>query len=63
MKKLKIGAAVVALFACLWFAGNADIEEAQRQADEYSRNVCAGAWPDYKNRSPVCGPVFDMRQP
>ena len=63
MRRAKALAALAAFFALLWFAGDADYQEAQRQAEEYSRNVCAGVWPDYKNRNPVCGPIFDMRQP
>ena len=54
MQRLKRWAAIAALFACLWFAGDADFEEAQRQEAEYIENICAEVWPDYKGRRPVC---------
>ncbi len=46
--------AITALILVFGLVGNADLEEAQRQADHYTEMVCAGAWPDYDNRNPEC---------
>lgn len=44
------------LFAvlALGIAGNGDIEAEETQARVYTEMVCAGHWPDYENRKPVC---------
>ena len=44
------------LFAllALGIAGNGDIEAEETQAKVYNEMVCAGHWPDYENRKPVC---------
>lgn len=52
--------AVVAFACALSFAAQADIEEAQRQEDEYCENVANGLWPDYnKNFNVVCKKALD----
>lgn len=38
----------------LGIAGNGDIEAEETQARVYNEMVCAGHWPDYENRKPVC---------
>ena len=50
-----IALAVVTLVAALGFAGNGDLEEAERAQAEYCANVESGAWPDYRgNAAEVC---------
>lgn len=34
--------------------GSSDFEAEQMEADYYSSMVCAGHWPDYDKRNPVC---------
>ena len=50
------GCAIVALvIVAFGTAGTSDIEEAQRQEQEYCDNVAAKVWPDYNgNFSSVC---------
>jgi hypothetical protein len=48
-----IMALLFALLA-LGIAGNGDIEAEQTQARVYNEMVCAGHWPDYESRKPVC---------
>jgi alpha-D-ribose 1-methylphosphonate 5-triphosphate synthase subunit PhnG len=50
-----IALAVVTLVAALGFAGNGDLEEAERAQAEYCANVESGVWPDYQsNAAEVC---------
>ena len=44
------------LFAvlALGIAGNGDIEAEEDSARMYNEMVCAGHWPDYENKNPVC---------
>jgi hypothetical protein len=46
--------ATTAFILVLGLVGNADLEEAKRQADHYTNMVCEGHWPDYDNRNPEC---------
>ena len=46
--------AAIVLVAAIGLAGRWDMQEAQRQAEQYRDMVCAGAWPDYDNREPEC---------
>jgi hypothetical protein len=39
--------ATAALVAALGLVGNADLEEAQRHADQYCQFVADGTWPPY----------------
>jgi hypothetical protein len=55
MQYFKRAAIVVFLGACLYLAGNADFEEAQRQEAQYISDFCAGVIPDYKGTRPACG--------
>ena len=54
MKRYQLILALVALIAALGFAGNGDLEEAEKQAKVYTDMVCAGHWPDYEGRKPQC---------
>lgn len=55
MQYFKRASIVVFLGACLYLAGNADFEEAQRQEAQYISDFCAGVIPDYKGTRPACG--------
>ena len=46
--------ATTAFILVFGLVGNADLEEAKRQADHYTTMVCEGHWPDYDNRNPEC---------
>ena len=44
---MRILLALAALVAALGLVGNADLEEAQRHADQYCQFVADGTWPAY----------------
>ena len=46
--------ALLFVLLALGIAGNGDIEAEETQARVYAEMVCAGHWPDYENRKPVC---------
>lgn len=51
LTKIIIGVCVIAAFAAV---GNSDFEEAQRAAEQYAIDVCAGHHPDYDQRGIEC---------
>lgn len=51
LTKIIIGVCVIAAFAAV---GNSDFEEAQRAAEQYAIDVCAGHHPDYDQRGIDC---------
>lgn len=51
LTKIIIAALVITAFAAV---GNSDFEEAQRQADQYKLDVCAGYHPNYEQREIDC---------
>ena len=57
MKHLKRAAIVAFALACLYLAGDADLEEAQRVEAEYIERVCLGVHSDYQNMGVNCGGV------
>ena len=46
--------AAIVLVGAIGLAGRWDMQEAERQAEQYRDMVCAGHWPDYENRKPEC---------
>jgi hypothetical protein len=46
--------ALLFVLLALGIAGNGDIEAEEDSAEMYIDMVCAGHWPDYENRKPVC---------
>ncbi len=57
MKYLKLIGIGVFFGACLYLAGNADLEEAQRAEAEYIERVCLGVHSDYRELGADCGGV------
>ena len=57
MKYLRLIGICVFLGACLYLAGNSDLEEAQRAEAEYIERVCLGVHSDYRELGADCGGV------
>ncbi len=57
MRLLKLVGVGVFFGVCLYFAGNADLEEAQRAEAEYIERVCLGVHSDYQQIGVDCGGV------
>jgi len=54
MRYFKMAGVAAFLCVCVYFAGNADLEEAQRAEAEYIERVCLGIHSDYKERGVEC---------
>lgn len=54
MKHLKRAAIAAFVLACVYWAGNADFEEAKRAEATYKADFCAGVIPDYHNKGIKC---------
>ena len=50
-KKLVILAAAIMLLGLI---GRQDMDDELKAAEQYTRNVCQGTWPDYKGLKPNC---------
>ena len=50
MKAVRFVCAVIGVSFVLSAVANLDIEEAQRQEEEYCYNVQHGKWPDFKEK-------------
>ncbi len=55
--RLMLIGVVVCFVVCLYLAGNADLEEAQRGEAEYIERVCLGVHSDYQQIGVDCGGV------
>lgn len=53
VKHWRLIAAVIVLITIACF-GNSDYENELLLENQYSQNVCAGYWPDYKDLRPNC---------
>ena len=53
--KVFFGVIIAVLIICAFgIAGAGDLEEAQRQEEEYCANVKSGTWPDFNDTYKYC---------